>query len=99
MEPFDSYPGKGKEKLGHTRGSNSRRGYGLKFMRKTGQTRCAYCDLNLVASFDTWLQIALDHVVPKNACTTLSLDRDWTEDCINKVLACAACNGFVNRFK
>jgi hypothetical protein len=32
-------------------------------------------------------------------CKSLTLPDAWTEDCINKVLACSACNGFDNRFK
>jgi hypothetical protein len=37
-------------------------------------------------------------VVPKSVSKSLAMCDEWTEDCINKVLACAACNGFDNRF-
>jgi hypothetical protein len=68
-------------------------------MQITGQTTCAYCGVDLVISFDHWLQLALDHVVPKGVCKQFGLPGCWTEDRINKVLACAACNGWDNRYK
>jgi hypothetical protein len=98
MMPFDAYPAKGKVLLARVTGSNCRHGYGKKFMQVTGQTTCAYCGLDLVASFEAFLQMALDHVVPKSVCKSLTLPDKWAEDCINKVLACLACNGFDNRF-
>jgi hypothetical protein len=98
MMPFDSYPGEGRVPLGRIAGSNCRRGYGMTFIQVTGQTTCAYCGLDLVACFQAFLQMAIDHVVPKNVCRSLSLPDEWVEDCINKVLACWACNGFDNRF-
>lgn len=99
MMPFDSYPHEGKVLLGCVSGANCRREYGLHFMQKTGQTTCAYCGLDIAASYENWLQMALDHVVPVSVCRSLSLPDEWTEDCTNKVLACAACNGFDNRYQ
>lgn len=98
-EPFDSYPYGGRALLGRAGGDTARRGYGLRFMQKTGQTSCAYCGLDLVASYESWLQLALDHVVPENVCRSFELADEWTHDCSNKVLACAACNGFHNRYR
>jgi hypothetical protein len=98
MMPFDSYPAAGKALLGRVTGSNCRHGYGMTFMQVTGQTTCAYCGLDFVAAFENFLQMALDHVVPKNVCKSRALPDDWAEDCINKVLACMACNGFDNHF-
>jgi hypothetical protein len=68
-------------------------------MRETGQRSCAYCGISLVDTFENWLQMALDHVVPRSVCKSLSIFVDWQEDCFNRVLACLACNGFDNRFK
>jgi hypothetical protein len=99
MRPFDSYPGGGNELLGRVVGGNCRRGYGLRFVQKTGQTACAYCGMDLVGSYQSWLQMALDHVVPKSVCKNFSLPDDWVEDYTNKVVTCAACNGFDNRYK
>src|SRR5688500_3252930 len=96
MMPFDSYPGQGKALLGRVGGANCRREYGLRFMKKTGQTACAYCGLDFAASYENWLQMALDHVVPVSVCQSFSLPDEWTDDSTNKVLACAACNSFDN---
>lgn len=68
-------------------------------MQKTGQTACAYCGLDLANSFTNWLQMALDHVVPKSVCKKLLLQDEWVEDYTNRVLACGACNGFDNQYK
>jgi len=99
MQPFDSYPHQGRALLGVVRGSNCRHGYGLQFMQITGQTNCAYCDRNLVDRYENWLDMALDHVVPTSVCGGLGVIADWVDDCANRVLACAACNSFKNRFK
>jgi len=68
-------------------------------MQKTGQTQCAYCGLDFTTLYQSWLQLALDHVVPVSVCLTFGVPLEWQEDCSNKVLACAACNGFRNRYK
>jgi hypothetical protein len=68
-------------------------------MRVTGQTKCAYCGHDFTVSYENWLQMALDHVVPRSVCGSLRLHDDWVEDCSNKVLACGACNSFFNRYK
>jgi hypothetical protein len=68
-------------------------------MRKTGQRVCVYCGVDFTASYESWLTMALDHVVPSSVCNLLGLPAHWREDCINKVLACAACNGFRNRYQ
>jgi hypothetical protein len=99
MYLFDSYPHGGKALLGRAVGSNCRHGYGLKFMRMTGQAKCAYCAMDFTSSYENWLQMALDHVVPKSVCKSFDLPQEWSEDCANKVLACFACNSFCNRYK
>lgn len=99
MIPFDEYPGGGRTLLGPVKGANCRHEYGLQFMRKTGQTRCAYCSADFARSYETWLTMALDHVVPVGVCTELGIPAEWQEDITNKVLACAACNSFRNRYK
>jgi hypothetical protein len=96
--PFDSYPSHGRARLGRIGGGNCRRGYGLKFMQRTGQTHCAYCGIDLTGSYENWLQMAIDHVVPVSVCKSLSIPDDWAHDASNGALACAACNGFANRF-
>jgi hypothetical protein len=100
MLPFDLYPGAGRQLLEQTpKGSNCRWEYGLKLMRLTGQTRCAYCDADFTASYEVWLTMALDHVVPTSVCIAAKIPVSWTGDYSNTVLACAACNGFCNRYR
>lgn len=84
--------------MGRVSGTNCRRGYGLQFMRTTGQTVCAYCGGDFASSYDTWLTMALDHVVPISVCIAMTLPSEWREDASNRVLACGACNGFRNRY-
>jgi len=67
-------------------------------MKMTGTTRCAYCHQDLKAGYDTWLTMALDHVVPRNVCRRLRVRADWAEDFANRALTCAACNSFDNRY-
>ncbi|MBZ5646818.1 MAG: hypothetical protein LAN37_06290 [Acidobacteriia bacterium] len=99
MLPFEAYPGGGRQLLGRVKGANCRHEYGLAFMRRTGQRRCAYCDVDFTAVYETWLTMVLDHVVPASACTAMVIPEEWSEDVSNRVLACAACNGFCNRYK
>ena len=98
MLPFDSYPKQGRALLGIVNGNNMRHIYGLRFMQMTGQTCCAYCGWNLVQSYETWLSMQLDHVVPSSVCKRFSLPKLWVDDCTNRVLACPGCNGFDNRY-
>ena len=68
-------------------------------MRLTGQKcECAYCGTSLSAPYEAWLGMVLDHVVPIKLCKSGHVPDDWCEDYSNRVLACAACNGFCNRY-
>ena len=98
--PFDTYPRGGRELLGPLKWGNgtARLGYGLDLQRRTGQTRCAYCGTDLTSNFDRWLAISVDHVVPRSDAIRLGIPVAMYEDLINLVLACAACNGFGNRY-
>jgi hypothetical protein len=98
MFPFDSYAGGGRKLLGMTKKSSARQGYGLEFMRLTGQRKCAYCGIDLTSSYESWLSIVFDHVIPASVCGLANIPREWCEDFSNTVLACAACNGFCNRY-
>ena len=97
--PFVFYPHQGRKLLGCVSGDNCRYGYGLKFQRLTGQDHCAYCGMNLVGSYENWLAMALDHVVPNSVCKSLGLPEEWNQDYSNRVLCCTACNTFGNRYK
>jgi hypothetical protein len=96
--PFDSYPGGGRQLIGMRKGANTRNVDAPEFMRLTGLRKCAYCGLDFSARFEDWLTIALDHVVPQSVCLTAGIQTDWVWDYSNHVIACAACNGFCNRF-
>lgn len=96
--PFLNYPRAGRNLLGQSKGYNCRHGYGLEFMKLTGQIACAYCGQNLVARFGDWLTMALDHVIPDAVCRKWGLPPEWSQDFTNRVLCCSACNTFGNRY-
>ena len=99
MVPVDRYPKGGRYPLARRQGNTARQGYGLQLRRETGETTCAYCGLDLYSTYDRWLTLQVDHVVPLNVATDLGLRFELYEDMFNLVLACAACNGFDNRYR
>jgi hypothetical protein len=100
MKPFDDYPEGGRKFIELITGNNCRNGYGLRFMQITGETKCAYCgEVDFSECYRAWLSMAIDHVIPKSVCKEMGLSHEWTNDCSNLVLACAACNSFNNRYK
>ncbi len=97
--PFDSYPFLGRNLFLRVRGyGGSRLGYALRHMQHTGQTSCSFCGLDLTSTYENWLTISLDHVVPANICRLLGICDEWTDDHSNRVLCCAACNAFKNKW-
>jgi hypothetical protein len=98
MAPFDLYPHGGRQLFGVPKSANARHEYVLKLMRLTGQRRCAYCGADLTASYQAWLTLVLDHVIPVNVCKSTNIPNQWCWDYSNTVLACSACNGFCNRY-
>ncbi len=101
MEPFASYPRQGREPLGRPRDLTGacRSGYGLGLQRLTGQASCAYCGMSLVDTYEHWLLMSVDHVVPRGEALRLGVAATLYEDAINLVLCCAGCNGFGNRYR
>lgn len=104
MEPFDSYPGSGHDLLGRlkrdgrsARGKAGEAGYVTLFQRLTDQSKCAYCGVRLVDTYEHWLLVQADHVVPESEAKRLGIPAEFYLDCINVVLACSGCNGFKNR--
>jgi hypothetical protein len=96
--PFVSYPSQGRMLIGRVRGGNCRHEYGLRHQRLTGQTSCAYCNLDFTLCYENWLMMALDHVIPASVCSSTGIHIEWMDDHANRVLCCAACNGFKNRW-
>lgn len=99
MMPFDSYPGSGSELLGRCAGANCRHEYGLKLQRLTGQTTCAYCGLSLIDTYEHWLLMVVDHVIPARTGVAFGIPQSWLGDFCNTVLACSGCNGLRCRYE
>ena len=103
MKPFDDYPQGGYTILRKLRGGNARRGYGH-WLVEHGQSCCAYCGTSLVDSYEHWLLLTVDHVIPvsdkdRKGGHWLGIPRNWHESYSNIVLACSGCNGFRNHYK
>jgi hypothetical protein len=96
--PFTRYSGGGRVSLGKPRQGDltARHGYGPPVFEQCGYA-CVYCGLDMAASFEAWLQLSVDHVVPRQM-----KDRGYpaqlVEDLTNLVTCCRACNDFGNRF-
>ena len=103
MNPFDDYPGGGYTILRNLRGGKARTEYGH-WLVKHGQTSCAYCGMSLVDSYEHWLLLTVDHVIPvsgkdRKGKHGLGIPKGWHESYSNIVLACSGCNGFRNHYK
>ena len=103
MKPFDDYPRGGYTILPRLKGGNARREYGH-WLVKRGQTSCAYCGTSLVDSYEHWLLLTVDHVIPvsdkdRKEGHRLGIPKSWHESYSNIVLACSGCNGFRNRYE
>ncbi len=102
MKPFDGYPGGGYTILPKLKGGNARQEYGH-WLVENGQTSCAYCGMSLVDSYEHWLLLTADHVIPvsdkdRKEGHWLGIAKSWHESYSNIVLACSGCNGFRNRY-
>ena len=103
MKPFDDYHGGGYTILPRLKGGNARREYGH-WLVERGQTSCAYCKTSLVDSYEHWLLLTVDHVIPvsdkdRKEGHRLGIPKSWHESYSNIVLACSGCNGFRNRYE
>ena len=98
MKPFDSYPNDRAHLLPRRTGASARREYGLELQRLTGQTECAYCEVDLTGDYYRWLLLSVDHVVPVSECRRLAIPAEWADSYSNTVLCCSGCNGLDNRF-
>ena len=64
-------------------------GYGLPIHRRDG-FKCRYCGADGTKSFDTWLTLSVDHLLPPN--------HPRREEEAFKVTACRFCNEADNRY-
>ena len=56
-----------------------------------------YCGLDMAASFENWLQLSVDHVIPRQM-VNVGYPSELVEDITNLVTCCRACNDFGNRY-
>lgn len=96
--PFRRYKGGGRTPQGKPRQGNAtaRHGYGPPVFEQCGYA-CAYCDLDMAASFEAWLQLSVDHVIPRQMAKA-GWQAALVEDITNLVTCCRACNDFGNRY-
>jgi hypothetical protein len=76
----------------------ARHGYGPPVFERDGYV-CVYCGLNMLASYEGWLQLSVDHVIPQQMIKRNDYRKDWIEDLANLVTCCRSCNEFGNRFR
>ena len=98
--PFARYRNSGHELLGRPGwGDGScRHGYGPPVFAECG-TACVYCGRELGGSYESWLDLSIDHVVPGETVKRLGWPREWIEDIVNLVTCCRACNEFLNGYR
>lgn len=98
--PFGQYPMRGRGFLGPPpQGDGScRRGYGRAVFNLCG-TACVYCGHELGDSYEAWLGISIDHVIPTETVKRLGYSGDWVRDLSNLVTSCRACNEFLNGYR
>jgi hypothetical protein len=75
----------------------ARHGYGIPVFERCGYA-CAYCGLDMLASYEAWLQLSIDHVIPHQMIRR-DYSKEWIEDLANLVTCCRSCNEFGNRFR
>lgn len=96
--PFVPYEGGGRKRLNKPAPGNltARTGYGLPVFRQCGYV-CVYCGLDMRATFENWLQLSVDHVIPRQM-KDHGFEEALIEDITNLVTCCRACNDFGNRY-
>jgi hypothetical protein len=52
----------------------------------------------MAETYENWLTMALDHVIPHSTCLAWELPDEWREEQSNRGLCCATCNTFGNRY-
>lgn len=75
-----------------------RRDYGPPVVRSTS-TKCAYCERDLFASYEAWLNLSVDHVIPSSTKWADSPAAAWLNSLANFTTCCRACNEFLNGFR
>ena len=101
VTPFDRYEKGGRTPLGRPKQGDltARHGYGPPVFTQCGYA-CVYCGLDMAATFENWLQLSVDHVVPRQmaAVWAAAPTAKLVEDITNLATCCRACNDFGNRY-
>ena len=71
---------------------SSRTGYGVPVFERIGYS-CLYCERDMKATYEDWLDLSVDNIVPYN------LIEKWIDDLSNAATCCRHCNEFLARFK
>lgn len=97
MSFFERYPEEGKKLIGQPRGATARHDYGPQVAEYSGWA-CAYCSRDLLHSYEAWLDLQIDHVIP---CYLIKrgFNERWVLDIANCVACCSACNAFLNGYR
>jgi len=97
--PFERYEHGGLRPLEIPSGRDgtARHGYGPRVFAACGY-RCAYCGFDMAATYEAWLNLSVDHVVPAHL-VKLGWRREWVLDLFNLVTCCRACNEFLNGYR
>jgi 5-methylcytosine-specific restriction endonuclease McrA len=98
--PFERYRGSGRTLLGRppVGDGTCRHGYGPPVFAECG-TACVYCDRGMGESYESWLHLSVDHVIPSGTVKQLGWPREWVEDIANLVTCCRACNELLNGYR
>lgn len=98
--PFGRYDGAGRQLLGRPPwgDGSSRRGYGVPVFGQCGTT-CVYCGRDLGSTYEAWLGLSVDHVIPGGDGRRLGYPIEWIDDIANLVTCCRACNEFLNGYR
>ncbi len=95
MRPLDDYPEEGDTVLPKRKGTIARREYGH-WLVERGQTSCAYCETSLVDSYEHWLMLTAEHLVPVADRDRPRIPKTWHESYSSIVLPCSGCKGLRN---
>lgn len=77
----------------------ARTGYGREVYDNCGAS-CAYCGQDLNKSYELWINITVDHVIPYEDAKKKwgKVLEPWLDNYVNTVTCCRACNEFLNQY-
>jgi hypothetical protein len=99
MEPFDGYPDWLRDNPRCLGGGNCRTEYGLRLQQITGQRSCVYCGLSLADTYEHWLLLSVEHVLPQQTMSRGPEWKQWVDNVYNLAICCQPCNTLLNGFR